>query len=222
MAYENVKVNTGTDVNGNTYTKAISNDKLTTNDFLKLMIEELKLQDPTKPMDSSKMLSTQMQMTGIETNLATIKAMDSLQNSFAQSALSNASNIIGKNIEDGNINQAGVNTAYKVRSVESNNGVVEVTAQELLYLERQIVDGDSKVISYNAIGEILDSKGEKTGKKVALESVGKPLLKDGKPVIMDKDNNEITDHAYKLNGEVTSVYSNLLTTLPFNSITKIF
>ena len=36
---------------GNKYTQSVSNDSLTTNDFLKLMIEELKLQDPTKPMD---------------------------------------------------------------------------------------------------------------------------------------------------------------------------
>jgi len=53
---------TGTDSYGNKYTQSVSNDSLTTNDFLKLMIEELKLQDPTKPMDSAKMLSTQMQM----------------------------------------------------------------------------------------------------------------------------------------------------------------
>ena len=49
---------TGTDSFGNKYTQSVSNDSLTTNDFLKLMIEELKLQDPTKPMDSAKMLST--------------------------------------------------------------------------------------------------------------------------------------------------------------------
>ena len=48
---------TGTDSYGNKYTQSVSNDSLTTNDFLKLMIEELKLQDPTKPMDSSTIYS---------------------------------------------------------------------------------------------------------------------------------------------------------------------
>ena len=47
---------TGTDSFGNKYTQSVSNDQLTTNDFLKLMIEELKLQDPTKPMDSDNVV----------------------------------------------------------------------------------------------------------------------------------------------------------------------
>ena len=46
------------------------------------MIQELKLQDPTKPMDSAKMLSTQMQMSTISTNQEMIKAMQSIQTAF--------------------------------------------------------------------------------------------------------------------------------------------
>ncbi|PKN14930.1 MAG: hypothetical protein CVU67_03090, partial [Deltaproteobacteria bacterium HGW-Deltaproteobacteria-24] len=59
MAVDNVQVNTVVDASGNTYTSAVSNDKLTNSDFLKLMLEELKLQDPTKPMDSSQMMQNQ-------------------------------------------------------------------------------------------------------------------------------------------------------------------
>ena len=84
MSVDNVQVNTVVDANGNTYTSAVSNDKLTNSDFLKLMLEELKLQDPTKPMDSSQMMQNQMQMSTIETNTATIEAMKSLQNSFGK------------------------------------------------------------------------------------------------------------------------------------------
>ena len=73
---------TGTDSYGNKYTQSVSNDSLTTNDFLKLMIEELKLQDPTKPMDSSKMLSTQMQMSTLNANMEMIKALQSIQTAF--------------------------------------------------------------------------------------------------------------------------------------------
>ena len=58
---DDIKINSSVGIDGNSYTNAISNDQLTNNDFLKLMIQELKLQDPTKPMDSAKMLSTQMQ-----------------------------------------------------------------------------------------------------------------------------------------------------------------
>ena len=65
---DNIQVNSNVGIDGNSYTSAISNDQLTNDDFLKLMIQELKLQDPTKPMDSQKMLSTQMQMSAMNTN----------------------------------------------------------------------------------------------------------------------------------------------------------
>lgn len=222
MAVDNVQVNTSTGVDGNAYTSNISNDKLTNQDFLKLMLEELKLQDPTKPMDSQRMLDTQMQMSSIETNLATAEAMKSLQNSFSQSALSNASNVIGKNIEDGNLNQSGVNKAYTVRSVESIDGGIQVKAQEILYLEDQIQNPDGDLVIYDLTGNLLNADGTKTGQKIALTNPGNPITRDGAPVILDENNEEVTDHGYAFSGARIPVYSDQLTTLPFNSITKIF
>ena len=112
---ETIQTNTGTGVDGNAYTASISNDQLTNNDFLKLMIQELKLQDPTKPMDSKQMLSTQMQMSTINTNQEMVKAMETLKTSFTQSALSGAANVIGRNVEDGNVGENGINKAYTVK-----------------------------------------------------------------------------------------------------------
>lgn len=100
-----VSVNSSVGVDGNSYTTSVSNDQLTSNDFLKLMIQELKLQDPTKPMDSAQMLSTQMQMSTINTNQEMIKAMQAMQTAYSQTALANATGIIGKNVEDGNIGE---------------------------------------------------------------------------------------------------------------------
>lgn len=223
-----IQVNTNVGVDGNTYTSAISNDQLTNNDFLKLMIQELKLQDPTKPMDSAKMLSTQMQMSTIATNQEMMKAMQSMQTAFTQTALSNATGIIGKNIEDGNIGEDGVTKAYTVRSIENVNGEIQVKAQQILYLEDRIVLQDpsdatkNKIVNYDLNGEILDENGNKTGKKLVLTAPGTPLVSDGKLTILDENNEKITDHKYALAGVTTAVYSDLLTTLPFSSITKIF
>lgn len=223
-----IQVNSSTGIDGNSFTSSISNDQLTNEDFLNLMIQELKLQDPTKPVDSASMLSTQMQMSNISTNQATIEAMQSLQTSFSQSALSNAANIIGKNIEDGNINESGVNKAYTVRSVENVDGSVQVKAQEILYIEDRVVlsDGDSStadtVVDYNVNGEILDSSGTLTGNKIVLTNVGEPLVSDGKLVILDANNEEIADHNYTLSGVSIPVYSDQLTSLPFSTISKIF
>jgi flagellar basal-body rod modification protein FlgD len=228
MATDSVQVNSSIGIDGNSYTSAISNDQLGNEDFLKLMIQELKLQDPTKPMDSAKMLSTQMQMSTISTNQEMIKAMQSMQTAFTQSSLSNASGIIGKNIEDGNIGSDGVTKAYTVRSVENIDGEIQVKAQQMLYVENRVIVPSatdatkSEIVDYNAAGEILDSKGLKTGNKIVLTSPGVPLLSDGKLTILDANNAKLTSHNYTLAGVTVPVYSDQLTTLPFSSITKIF
>ena len=228
MASNSIEVNSTVGVDGNSYTTAISNDKLSNDDFLKLMIQELKLQDPTKPMDSKEMLSTQMQMSQMNTNQEMIKAMQAMQTAFTQSSLSNASSIIGKNIEDGNTSDSGVSKAYTVRSVENSDGEIQVKAQEILYLEDRVLVPDpsdstkSQIVNYNAIGEILDDNGNKTGNKIVLSSPGVPVVTNGKLTILDSSNNKITDHKYTLAGVTTAVYSDQITTLPFSSITKIF
>ncbi|RXJ83347.1 flagellar hook capping FlgD N-terminal domain-containing protein [Arcobacter cloacae] len=223
-----IQVNTNVGVDGNSYTTAISNDQLTNNDFLKLMIQELKLQDPTKPMDSAKMLSTQMQMSTIATNQEMMKAMQSMQTAFTQTALSNATGIIGKNIEDGNVGEDGVTKAYTVRSIENVDGEIQVKAQQILYLEDRIILQDpsdetkNKIVNYDLNGEILDENGDKTGNKIVLTAPGTPLVSDGKLTILDENNEKITDHKYALAGVTTPVYSDQMTSLPFSSITKIF
>jgi len=225
---DNIQVNSNVGVDGNSYTSAVSNDQLTNNDFLKLMIQELKLQDPTKPMDSAKMLSTQMQMSTIATNQEMMKAMQSMQTAFTQTALSNATGIIGKNIEDGNIGEDGVTKAYTVRSIENVNGEIQVKAQRILYLEDRIVLQDAndatknKIVNYDVNGEILDEAGNKTGEKIVLTAPGTPLISDGKLTILDNNNEKVTDHKYAFAGVTTPVYSDQMTSLPFSSITKIF
>lgn len=216
---------TGTDSYGNKYTQSVSNDSLTTNDFLKLMIEELKLQDPTKPMDSAKMLSTQMQMSTLNANMEMIKALQSIQTAFTQSSLSTATGVIGKNIENGSTNKDGALKAFTVESIENVDGEIQVVAREWLYLHNGISlkDGDElKAANYDETGNLFDEKGEKTGQTIVLESLGKPLVKDGKLVVKDADGNEVADHKYVASGKSNVVVSSETTTFPFSSITKIF
>ena len=222
-----VQVNSSVGVDGNSYTTSVSNDNLTTDDFLKLMRQELKLQDPTKPMDSKEMLSTQMQMSTINTNQELIKAMQSIQTTFSQTALSNASGMIGKNIEDGNTSSSGTTKAYTVRSVENSSGTINLKAQEILYLEDQVISPSSSdstknvIINYNTAGEILDSSGNKTGNKIVLTAPGVPLVSSGKLTVLDANNNKVTN-SYSLSGVTTPVYSDQMTTVPFSSVTKVF
>lgn len=216
---------TGTDSFGNKYTQSISNDSLTTNDFLKLMIEELKLQDPTKPMDSAKMLSTQMQMSTLNANMEMIKALQSIQTAFSQSSLSTATGVIGKNVENGSTRSDGSLKPFTIESIENIDGEIQVVAREWLYLHNGIAykDGDEvKAAEYDEVGNLYNEKGEKTGQTIVLESLGKPLVKDGKLVVKDADGNEVADHKYVANGKSNVVVSSETTTFPFSSITKIF
>ncbi len=216
---------TGTDSYGNQYTQSVSNDSLTTNDFLKLMIEELKLQDPTKPMDSSKMLSTQMQMSTLNANMEMIKALQSIQTAFTQSSLSTAVGVIGKDVENGSTNKDGALKAFTVESIENVDGEIQVVAREWLYLHNGIAfkDGDeTKAANYDESGNLYNEKGEKTGQTLVLESLGKPLVKDGKLVVKDVDGKEVADHKYVASGKSNVVVSSETITFPFSSITKIF
>ena len=216
---------TGTDSYGNKYTQSVNNDSLTTNDFLKLMIEELKLQDPTKPMDSAKMLSTQMQMSTLNANMEMIKALQSIQTAFSQSSLSTATGVIGKNVENGSTRSDGSLKPFTIKSIENIDGEIQVVAREWLYLHNGIAykDGDEvKAAEYDEVGNLIDEKGEKTGQTIVLESLGKPLVKDGKLVVKDADGNEVADHKYVASGKSNVVVSSETTTFPFSSITKIF
>ena len=216
---------TGTDSYGNKYTQSVSNDSLTTNDFLKLMIEELKLQDPTKPMDSAKMLSTQMQMSTLNANMEMIKALQSIQTAFTQSSLSTATGVIGKNVENGSTRSDGSLKPFTIESIENIDGQIMAVGREWLYMHNGIAfkDGDDiKAAEYDEVGNLYNEKGEKTGQTIVLESLGKPLVKDGKLVVKDADGNEVADHKYVASGKSNVVVSSETTTFPFSSITKIF
>lgn len=216
---------TGTDSFGNKYTQSVSNDSLTTNDFLKLMIEELKLQDPTKPMDSAKMLSTQMQMSTLNANMEMIKALQSIQTAFTQSSLSTATGVIGKNVENGSTRSDGSLKPFTIESIENIDGQIMAVGREWLYMHNGIAfkDGDDiKAAEYDEVGNLYNEKGEKTGQTIVLESLGKPLVKDGKLVVKDADGNEVADHKYVASGKSTLILSSETTTFPFSSITRIF
>ena len=119
MAIDNVITSSSTGIDGNSYTDSISNDKLTNDDFLKLMLEEMKMQDPTKPMDSAALMDSQLKMSTIESNMDMSNSMKTLQASYATSALSTAANMIGHHVKDGTKNDSGEDKLYKVSTVEN-------------------------------------------------------------------------------------------------------
>lgn len=143
-----VTTSSSTDAYGNSYTTAVSNDQLQSEDFITLMLTELKLQDPTNTVDSASMLDTQLQLSSLEANTATVTAMEALQSSFTQSALSNSSAIIGNIVENGDTDDEGNLKQYKVSSVSMNDGEISLTAYEL--------DNYYDVYSFNEVSSTSD------------------------------------------------------------------
>jgi len=94
------------------------------------MLEQLKQQDPTKPSDSQEMLNSQMQMSMIESNNSMSASMSSLENSYKQSAFSNATGIIGRMVETGDVGEDGTPASYQVVAIEAQNGEIYAKAYE--------------------------------------------------------------------------------------------
>lgn len=207
---DGIQVNANTGVDGNSYTSSISNDQLTNEDFLKLMIQELKLQDPTKPMDSQQMLATQMQMSTIDTNLKMVQSMQALENSIANMSLSNAMNFMNKKVDavvdmpvldengntmkdsDGNTITEKVKASFYVNTVKVDNGVTYLESSELLAFKDRAYDAETKaMINYDFnTGQIKNSDGSLSDYYIKLDDNGM-FVRDtsGNLTITDADGN---------------------------------
>ncbi len=130
-----------TDVNGvagNSATQplaqatSLAGQQLTQQDFLKLMIEQFRAQDPTKPMDTS-------QMVGQMAQFSQITATQQMQASFSQLATSlqgdqilNASNLIGRQVlvpaTQATLSDQGIDGAVNVPGAAQNVHVTVTNA----------------------------------------------------------------------------------------------
>jgi len=154
----NVSVSSTTGVDGNSYTTTVSNDTLTNEDFLTLMLTELSLQDPTKPMDSSTMMDNQMQMSTMEANMAMVEAMEGLTASFAQTTLADSTNMIGRIVENGELNEDNELKQYQISSVSSIDGQVYASAYEVMgyddmYYFEPVENADAQIANGNDDGD---------------------------------------------------------------------
>jgi len=227
MAVDNVQVNSNTDVYGNSYTSAVSNDKLTNEDFLNLMIQELKMQDPTKPMDSAAMMDSQLQMSTIESNLAMSESMEALRASYATSALSSAANMIGKiadmsseyENDDGEIET--VVKEYQIESVIKEDGILYGNVREVVGVKDNILF-EGQYVDYSQSGTIYDG-GVATNIRFDMTEDGRVVMDGYKPVVLDENGDVIQDEEYLskfANAGWEFLYGDAVS-LPLENITKI-
>ena len=196
MAVDNVITNSVVGLDGNSYTSNVSNDQLTNEDFLTLMMEEMKMQDPTKPMDSAALMDSQLQMSTIQSNLDMSEAMMALQASYGASALSTAASMIGHVVEDGSLDDSGILKSYKVETVENRDGELFVNARQMVGMTDVLQDSSTEeLIMYDSDGFIYDGE-TKTDNRVSLDYEGRfEFNEDGTLKLLDQDGNVETDTA---------------------------
>ena len=101
-------------------------------DFLKLLLTELKYQDPTEPMDSAKILSQTSQLAALEASENTNKALEGLAASLMNNMQFSTIAAIGKTADLGSdsiaIDEEGGNAAFEIYfPADVQSGTVTIT-----------------------------------------------------------------------------------------------
>jgi flagellar basal-body rod modification protein FlgD len=158
MAVDSVQIDSAVGLDGNSYTTSISNDQLTNEDFLQLLLTELQYQDPTKPMDSQAMMDSQLQMSTIEANLKMAESMEALTASYAQTNLATSASMIDHVIENGEMSDDGTPKQFVVSSVESQNGDIYLVSHQITSVDEQtgqyVLSKDQSAINFNNVSKI--------------------------------------------------------------------
>ena len=107
-------VSTNTPVNQNTTTSTDANTaSVDYNGFLRLLIAQMKNQDPTKPMDSAQFMAQLASFSNVEQGIKMNQKLDSMMTSLA---LSQVDGIVGRTIISADGSVAGTVMALQVVS----------------------------------------------------------------------------------------------------------
>lgn len=115
----NVDMTTTIPTGANQGTQQTSKTAVDYQSFLKLLIAEMKNQDPTKPMDSTQYVAQLATFSQVEQSVQTNTKLDQIMQS---SALSQADALIGRSITSADGNTTGVVASVKLAS----NGLIAV------------------------------------------------------------------------------------------------
>lgn len=109
--------------NAGASTDASNNASLNYNNFLQLLIAQMKYQDPTDPMDASEQISQLATFSQVEQSIQTNTHLKSM---LQAEALTRASDLIGKYVKSADDSLTG-----KVKEVEVySDGVVAITEDD--------------------------------------------------------------------------------------------
>ena len=211
-------------VNGQKFTSQLTNDKLQSSDFLKIILEGFKNQDPTKPKDVDNLIENQLKLSTIQTNVSLAEDMKALKTSYTSNTLYSSSNLIGQIVEDGSITDDGSKAKYLVGSVFSKDNALYANVKELVAVTDVLVDSTTnRAVKYDADGALYDIDGNKTDIYIKLKNQ-RFDLDNGNIQLVDSNKDPITDtdilSKYIYNGAAPH-YSEQEKQIPIKKIQKI-
>lgn len=112
-------VNNTTTTNNSDSTRKAKGDQLDKNDFLKLLVTQLRYQDPLNPVEDKEFIAQTAQFTSLE----------QMQNLNKAMGLSQAASFIGKNVEA--TDEQGVSITGKVTGVNVVEGQAKLVVQRV-------------------------------------------------------------------------------------------
>lgn len=93
-----IAINTSLYSNGSSSSSGKSGDSLSQADFLSLLIQQMRNQDPTQPMDSSQMVSQLAQISQVDATQKLQSSFDTLSTALQGNQLLQASGLVGKHV----------------------------------------------------------------------------------------------------------------------------
>jgi flagellar basal-body rod modification protein FlgD len=98
------------------------NNELGKDGFLKLLLTELKYQDPTSPMDTDKMVNQEAQMSQLEQSINVSKSLDKLAAFMNKSGRDSAVSYLGREVEIPSVDEPGEYISGIIDEVKFRDG----------------------------------------------------------------------------------------------------
>lgn len=158
-------INTNPSFSNAVNTGKLNSGQLTQENFMKLLLTQLKMQNPLSPFDASTMMQQMSQLTGLSATTQLAQSVDVLKNNMGTSQVLEASQVVGKEVQVVSSSLQLKENAGARGSVLVPNGVNTV--------EVNITDNNGKVLktlNLNAAGEgVMDFTWD------GLDNEGKPV-----------------------------------------------
>lgn len=129
MAINNINANVGATTPETAAAAKSGTEALGRDDFMKLLVAQLKNQDPNNPLDTKELVTQLSQLTSVEQLITMSSRLESLQAATSSMAANQSSNLIGKTVEAKNdsVNLKASGTAST--AVNLGQGADQVTVK---------------------------------------------------------------------------------------------